>query len=213
MARCDASGPATRRGLCLAVVVAGLGLLAASCAGSDSATPTPTTTSSVPSTSGATSGTGPETTSPATSTTAVPAEEEIVARYLGFWDARLAANSGTPDPDDPALAEFATGEQLQTVIAETRRRREEGLALRAAEPSRTEHIVTVVSRSGDRAELQDCFVNDGVVYRVATGEVVDDSVVTRNVLAVMVKVDGLWKLQRASVVQEWEGVAGCAGAR
>jgi hypothetical protein len=27
-------------------------------------------------------------------------EDEIIARYVGYWDARFAANSGTPNPDD-----------------------------------------------------------------------------------------------------------------
>jgi hypothetical protein len=144
------------------------------------------------------------------STTGDPTDDEIIARYLGFWDARLAANDNTPDPDDPALREYATGAQLENVIAETQQRREDGLALRAAQPSRSAHTVSVVSASGERAELQDCFVNDGVVYRPATGEVVDDRVVTRSVSAVMVFEGGTWMLERAAVIQEWEGVAGCA---
>lgn len=108
------------------------------------------------------------------------------------------------------LAEFATGPQLDNVVAETRRRLDDGLALRSADPSKTSHDVTVIRQTGDRAELQDCFVNDGIVYRTDTGEVVDDSVVTRSVSADMVLVDDVWKLERATVVQQWEGIAGCA---
>jgi hypothetical protein len=137
-------------------------------------------------------------------------DQELVDRYVGFWDARLAANEVPPDPDDPALAEFATGPQLDNVVAETRQRLDDGLALRSADPSRTSHDVTVISQTADRAELQDCFVNDGIVYRPDTGEVIDDSVVTRSVSADMVLVDGVWKLERATVVQQWEGIAGCA---
>lgn len=139
-----------------------------------------------------------------------PGDQEAVDRYLRFWEVRLAANEAPPDPDDPALAEFATGPQLDNVVAETRERLDNGLALRAAQPSRTSHDVTVVSRTADRVELQDCFVNDGIVYRPATGEVIDDEVVTRSVSADMVLVDGVWKLEQASVIQQWEGIAGCA---
>ena len=56
----------------------------------------------------------------------------------------------------------------------------------------------------------DCSINDTIVYRVATGEVVDDSTVTRSVSATMRKVDGVWKLASTSEIQKWEGVAGCA---
>lgn len=151
---------------------------------------------------------------PTSSSTSTPdgqsIEDQIIARYLGFWDARFEANSGTPNPDDPALGEFATGEQLVTVVAETRQRLDDGLALRAAEPSLLAHSVSVVSVGSDRAELQDCFVNDGIVYRVATGEVIDERTATRSVSVVMVLDEGAWKLQRATVIQEWEGIAGCA---
>lgn len=195
----------------LATLIIALVLVATACSGDDAASSPPDASADRPSSSSTT------TTAPATSSTASlssPAtqsvDEEIVARYLGFWDARLSANSGTPDPDAAALRDFATGAQLETVIAETQQRLEGGLALREAEPSRSEHSVSVVSAGADRAELQDCFVNDGVVYRTGTGEVIDGSVVTRNVTALMVFEQGAWKLERATVIQEWEGVAGCA---
>jgi hypothetical protein len=215
MAKFDriARGAADRRSRAPVVVLTlALALLAASCSDDDSATPSTTSEPERSSTSSAATST--TTNGAASTSTSSPAtdsvEDEIIARYIGFWDARFAANTGTPNPDDPALGEFATGEQLETVIEETRQRRDDGLSLRTAEPSRTDHTVAVVSSTADRAELQDCFVNDGVVYRVATGEVVDDSVVTRNVAAVMVLVEGVWKLERATVIQEWEGIAGCA---
>lgn len=196
-----------RRGWVMAATLT-LALTTMSCSGDDSTgsatSADPTSTTRVPTTATTT------TSSTVPATIGDPIEDEIISRYLGFWDARLAANGSTPDPDDPALREFATGAQLDNVIAETQQRRDDGLALRAAQPSRSSHTVTVVSASGERAELQDCFVNDGVVYRPATGEVVDDSVVTRSVSAVMVSEVGTWKLERATVIQEWEGVAGCA---
>ena len=149
--------------------------------------------------------------STSTSTTAADPEHQlIIDRYLAFWDARFAANEEPVDPESPALAEYATGAQLDTVRAETARNATEGLALRRPSPSITRRAPTVISVSGDTAQLQDCAVNDGIVYRVATGEVVDDSVVTRNVSAVMRLIEGEWRLEAARIIQEWEGVAGCA---
>lgn len=63
---------------------------------------------------------------------------------------------------------------------------------------------------GTTAQLQECSVNDGVVYEVDSGQVIDDTVVTRSVEATMEQVDGVWKLAATRVVQSWEGVAGCA---
>lgn len=205
--------PGATRPRCRSALVA-IGLLLAACSddGGEIAEPA-STTSSPPTTEESTTS---STSSTSTTTYSNPAssdepeDQEVVDRYLGFWDARLAANEAPPNPDDPALAEFATGAQLENVVAETRKRAEDGLALRSADPSRTSHDVTVIDRTGDRAELQDCFVNDGIVYRSDTDEVIDDSIVTRSVSAVMVLVDGVWKLERATVVQEWEGIAGCA---
>lgn len=202
--------PGEARPRCRSALLA-LGLLLAACShGSDEIAEPESSTTTSPTTETSTTSTSSSSTSTSTPDGEQPEDQELVARYVGFWDARLAANEAPPDPDDPALAEFATGAQLENVVAETRQRLEDGLALRAAEPTRTSHDVTVVSQTDDQAELQDCFVNDGIVYRADTGEVVDDSVVTRSVSAVMVLVDGVWKLERATVVQQWEGIAGCA---
>ena len=191
-----------------ALVVATALLIAACSGGGDEISEPASTTSRAPTTASTTSTSTTTSTSPPDGSQSD--DQELVDRYVGFWDARLAANEAPPNPDDPALAEFATGPQLDNVMAETRQRLDDGLALRSADPSRTSHDVTVISQTADRAELQDCFINDGIVYRPDTGEVVDDSVVTRSVSADMVLVDGVWKLERATVVQQWEGIAGCA---
>lgn len=182
----------------MAVVLAFV-LLVASCSSNDSALPDPpsTTTSELAS---AATGSGPST----------PAGDGLVARYTAFWDARFEANSDPVRPDLPALREFATGAQLDSVIAETQRNAEEGLAFRRPDDSVYERRVVVVERGGGVATLQDCVTNDGIVYRIDGGEVVDEEVVTRNLSATMRKVDGVWKLAATSELQEWEGVAGCA---
>ena len=207
LAPLPSQSPGAARPRCRSTFVAAVALLLAACSGSGDEIVEPASTTSRAPTSASTTFTS-TTTSP--SGGHQPEEQDLVQRYIGFWDARLAANEAPPNPDDPALPEFATGPQLDNVVAETRRRLDDGLALRAADPSRTSHDVTVIGQTADRAELQDCFVNDGIVYRTNTGEVVDDSVVTRSVSADMVLVDGVWKLERATVVQQWEGIAGCA---
>ncbi|HRW42149.1 MAG TPA: hypothetical protein P5193_11430, partial [Microthrixaceae bacterium] len=63
---------------------------------------------------------------------------------------------------------------------------------------------------GDRAVVQECVVDDGLVVSRDTGEVVDDSVSTHNVQAEMLRVDGVWKVSEARLLQQFEGVAGCA---
>lgn len=178
-------------------------LLFAGCradSGFGTAAPSSTLSTTVPSSSA---------TIPTTSTTADPAVE-IVARYKQFWEVRFEVNHTPVNPADPRLAQFATGKQLDNVVMETRQRLDQGLALRRPEPSVSKNRVKVVQVAGDTASLQDCSTNDGIVYRVATGQVLDDGVVTRSVEATMRRVDGVWRLADTRVLQEWKGVAGCA---
>ncbi len=137
-------------------------------------------------------------------------EEEIVDRYKAFWAARFEANQPPVNPDHPGLREYATGTQLENVTAETRRNLANGTAFDRPKESVARRQVRVVSINGDEATLQDCAVNDGIVYRPSTGEVLDDAVVTHSVEATMQQVGGVWKLEAARLLQSWEGVAGCA---
>lgn len=149
---------------------------------------------------------------PTTTTTAAqdPVATEIVGRYKQFWEARFAANQAPPNPDAAGLKEYATGRQLEQVVTETRHNLEGNLALRRAEKRVGRSSVKVVKVEADTATLQECVVDDDVVYRYQTGEVVNAAVATQNVEATMKKVDGVWRLAAARMVQRWEGVAGCA---
>lgn len=197
------------------VVVAGL----AGCS-SDEAPASSVTTTSRSSTTTTTTG-STTTTTASTDTTAISTtpptqpgrqsvEDQIVARYIGYWDARFAANTGTPNPDDPALREYATGAQLDAVISETRSNLDDGLALREADKPADLQRVRVVEVEGNRAVVQECVVDDAVVVRRDGGEVVNDAVATHNVRGELLKVDGRWRVSKAQLIQRWEGVAGCA---
>lgn len=199
-----ASSPIRRAALVVAVAC----LVVGSCSGDDDdAIPDPSSSSTTSSSS--TSTTEPDETS---STTTAPDDVQalVTARYLEFWDARFEANTEPVDPDSARLRDLATGDQLTNVVAETQQRKDSGLALRAADDPVKERRVRLVDVQGDTATIQDCATNDDVVYRVATGEVLDDSVVTRNISAEMRLVDGQWRLAAAQELQKWEGVAGCA---
>lgn len=193
------------------VALASISLAACSAGGGDDA---PTSiASSTTTTSSTTSSTVATSTSSTTSSTTDPAaseEQAILDRYLLFWEVRFEANSEPVDPSDPRLADLATGAQLDNVIAETQRRADNGLALRRPDESVTERRPRIVSVDQDVATIQDCAINDSIVYRIDTGEVVDDSIVTRSVSATMRRIDGTWRLEGAQELQKWEGVAGCA---
>lgn len=198
--------------LCVALVLA-----LAGCSDDDSDTAASSTTAADrTSTTSSTSSTSRDTTTTTTEATPVTtapgttAEQEVIDRYVGYWNARFNANAGVPNPDDPALRDFATGRQLDAVVAETQSNLDSGVAFeRAAEPHNIQRV-TVVEIDGDRAVVQECVVDDGLVVSRDTGEVVDDSVSTHNVQAEMLRVDGVWKVSEARLLQQFEGVAGCA---
>jgi hypothetical protein len=192
-------GAQTRAWSTTAAALVSVALVATGCANDDQALPDTTTT------------TRAETTTTTTTTEpARPVEEQIVERYEAFWEARFEANTEPVNPQHPGLREYAAEDQLAQVILETTQRRDRGLALRSADDPVREHRVKVLSVDGDTARLQDCVTDDDVVYRVATGEVVNDRVATRNVEATMRRIEGAWRLVHTRVVQTWEGVAGCA---
>ena len=198
--------------LCVALVLA-----LAGCSDDDSDTAASSTTAADrTSTTASTSSTSRDTTTTTTEATPVTtapgttAEQEVIDRYVGYWNARFNANAGVPNPDDPALRDFATGRQLDAVVAETQSNLDSGVAFeRAAEPHNIQRV-TVVEIDGDRAVVQECVVDDGLVVSRDTGEVVEDSVSTHNVQAEMLRVDGVWKVSEARLLQQFEGVAGCA---
>lgn len=195
-----ASRPGTAATLATAAV-----LILAACSGDNK--PIAATPSAPPSTStsGVTTTSAP-TTTPATQDVAA----DIVARYKMFWQVRFEANQNPPNPEDPRLAEFSTAPQLDKVRAETRSNLDQGLAIRRPPDSVARSSVKVREVNDATATLQECVVDDGVLYRFTTGEVLDAEVATQSVESTMQLVDGVWRLAEARLVQEWKGVAGCA---
>jgi hypothetical protein len=96
------------------------------------------------------------------------------------------------------------------VIAETQENLDAGRALQPSPNPVNFRRVTVVSVDGDSAVVQECFVDDGQVIERSTGRVLNDTVATHSVQADLIRVDGQWRVSAATLIQRWEGVAGCA---
>ena len=129
----------------------------------------------------------------------------------GYFEARAAANAEpAPNPDDPRLAEYASGEELTVVVANTATRRDAGQAIRAGDAGLADIGVGFVSADVSSASVGACAVDDGVIYDLTSGEIVNDDVVTHNYQIDLELIDGDWKVSRIARIQQWEGVAGCA---
>ncbi len=144
------------------------------------------------------------------STNDASSELEVIERYVGYWDARFAANTGVPNPNHPGLSEYATGAQLDAVTAETQGNLEAGRSFEPRPEPANVRDVTIISIGDGEAIVQECFVDDGLVMATATGEVINDTIATHSVRGVLHIVDGSWRVTSTSLVQRWEGVAGCA---
>ena len=154
----------------------------------------------------------PTTTIAQAAPTSPPTDEASIAeRIRGYFDAREVANAApSPDPEHPLLAVFATGSELANVIAETTARRDDGRAIRPGEQTLANVRVGSVVVGDSTASAAACSIDDGVVFDLASDEIIDDSVLTHNYTIELALVDGAWKVSRIVRLQQWEGVAGCA---
>ena len=184
----------------MARAAAGIVLLAAGCGGSGE----PAAVGQAPTSS---------TASPAvaTSTTVDRAESEkkVLDAYRAGWEAKRLSND-PPDPEFPGLAETHTGPALEQAVANRRAFQATGRVGRFPENSIAESRLEVLSLGPDEAVVRDCSVDDGQIVVAATGEVVNDLVGTVLFEGTMVVEDGRWKLRSLKVIEEWEGVTGCA---
>ncbi|HEV2809125.1 MAG TPA: hypothetical protein VGV93_01840, partial [Acidimicrobiales bacterium] len=114
-------------------------------------------------------------------------EEEVLAAWRGYRDALDEVNRENPDPDDPLLAQYATGEALETVRAAATRNRDEGIVVAFPENSISEMWTESVSIDGDTATVRSCEVDDGLLLRADNGEVINDDVVTYLLGATLVR--------------------------
>lgn len=143
----------------------------------------------------------------------VPAavEQEVLAAWRGYGEALDEVNRETPDPDDPLLARYATGETLESVRAAAARNRDKGVVTALPPDSVSQQWDEVLSVDGDTARIRSCEVDDRLVVDAETGEALTPPHVATLLLEVtLVREDGVWKVAHGGVVEEWDGIAGCA---
>jgi hypothetical protein len=150
------------------------------------------------------------TTDATTSTTTVTEEDAVLAAYQGYWDTWLAAND-PPNPDHPDLERYATGAALsldREVIAKARTK---GSRIVVPPNAAYSHVASIVDRDSDHAYVMDCSVDDAWLVDAASGAVSDNSVVTRLWNARLIRQGDGWRVEKAWVVQRWDGARSCVG--
>ena len=154
------------------------------------------------------------TTAEAAATTAPPTEEEIVVQTVEDMWLMLKTVSAAPDPNNPELAKYLTGEQLprsRGVLAEWQSK---GYAVVDGPDKKWEHRPKLTSLEGDAASLVDCATDDGWLVRPAgpgaASELVDGTELVALWSISMVKEDGVWKVSDLTRTDVWySGDPGC----
>ena len=177
-----------------------IALVVAACSGSSDTAAITTTRLATASTSSTTT----------TSTSVAESADQAAVRTVAEGWSKAAFRIGMhPDPNDPAIERYLTGELLTGWRAEWTRRMREGLVTRDAVPSRSFYRIDRISIDGSMAVLNECVLDDGILYRKVDGVVIDDKTATLELRTVAVKTKGVWKLS-AREAKTLTGVAGCA---
>lgn len=151
-----------------------------------------------------------DSTAAATTTARPDPAQAATDAFFAYEEAFLAA-AVIPDPDHPALRETATGENLADDVAQLRAWQLSGRVVRPiGAPTEGLRVLTARVQPDGTAKVRACITDDDHVVIAATGQVVNDEVVTRLVDLTLVMDGGNWKVSRFRVTERWEGVAGCA---
>jgi hypothetical protein len=137
-------------------------------------------------------------------------QAEVEEAYTNAAAAFVAA-SAISDADLPALVVTHTGPMLEQRRAVLRARQRDGRAGRQPDPSAYRNEFEEFELVDEAtARLVVCSVDDGIVYEVSTGRVVNDEVETSRLEAVLRFEDETWKLAERVKLETWPGVGGCA---
>lgn len=171
-----------------------LALFSVAC-GSNSSPPTSSSSSSSTSTS----------TSTSEAVDAQDEEQAVIGAYLAAIDAfYLAANP--PDPDHPELDATTAGEFREALRDLLGRQHDEGIGARRGQT--TANHPSVIAIADDTAQLEDCLDDADIQFDLATGEVVDDSVVHVRFLVELQEINGSWRVTRRDITEELDEPCG-----
>jgi hypothetical protein len=142
---------------------------------------------------------GETTTTSAAPTTTLDPQAAAVAGYRAFWQAFLAA-ADPMNPEDPRLAEHATGEQLAAVRKSFLAAKAAGNVIRGS----LDLAPKVVSADATTVVVRDCYGDGTGLYSAATGVRQDKETTQRvQVTATVTLVEGVWKV--SAVKHEGDG--------
>lgn len=150
---------------------------------------------------------------PTTSTFPPGSTEAQVAEAYTAAVVSAYARIKHPSPTDPSIDVLYTGTMRESVVADNQRMVDAGYAARFPSGAEPRVHISVIELDGPAtARLDACYVDDTVIYEVATGETVDDDVSTWLMEATLTLSDGRWLLSDNLIREQLSGAHGCEEA-
>lgn len=173
--------------------------IAACSSGNDSADPTTTASRFDPTSNATTSASTSNSGSTTTIATTATQEAALRSAVRSFWDLylELGARTGPFDGDETRqrLTERTSGAELNRLLAYFSSNAASGYVVRGA----IDIAPTVVSVSGDTAQVRDCYDDTTGLYRISDNSRVDtDNPLRHQVLMTFVRESGVWKVSAIS---------------
>ena len=201
----------------MVALVLGLALLAG-CGGSGgsdepspAAGPATSTTADTTSTTQAPSTASSTSLPPATvPTTAAPdSEAEVKAAYLEIMD-EFYRRLEHPDPTDPTVSQNHTGPSLEQVKDRLADLVRDGAADVFTSRGVPRPQVVGIEVQGDEAMVRNCIVDDVIVRRIKTGEILNNRVDSVLIESALVRMGSRWQLKDQVAVRSWPDANGCS---
>jgi hypothetical protein len=134
-------------------------------------------------------------------------EAEVEAAYLAYWEMneRLA---GAPDPADPEIERLSMGSAKDRLVSGITGFVTKGQTVRFNDAYA--HEILSIDLMGDKAQLQDCHVDDATIVDAETGEEIQSAVATNHLDVTLTRTSEGWKISGVERIGIWEGVTACA---
>lgn len=141
-------------------------------------------------------------------TTSSAGDDQAAAKaaYLGYWRV-FDSVTNPPNPTDPSIVQVSVDPARADLVDGVTTLHATGQSIREPTTNASSHRVDVVV-AGSRADFTDCFV-DARVTVDASGNTVNDKVVTKLLKGYLVLDGGTWKVAQYNEVQRTDGATQC----
>jgi hypothetical protein len=209
-ARGGARARSSHRSVVMAVLCGSLTLSLAGCRSDHPESSPPTTRLPLPATSAVLGSTGTTSTTLSPDELAKLSDDEQIRHVIDAYWQEFVLVGQQPDLNRRSFFSLVTGDVLASETTTVANLIAPGQARRLPADPKFAHRITRITLQGATASLDECVVDDLVVFVVKDGTVVDDDIRTYRYRTTMTKASGRWQISRRETVEKEAGVQPCA---